>query len=188
MIITIHQPNFIPWYPFFQKMKQADIFVVLTHCQFEKNGFQNRFNIDGVWRTMSVYKGLRAINEKIYINPWKDWNKIKMSLPDYSSQLELFDDCISDSLVETNIAIIRKIADILKIDTEIVVDHDTDSSGTQRLIDLCNYYSANKYIAGTSGKKYLDETLFIEEDVGLTYQSETDMIKKNILEVLKTKC
>lgn len=186
MIITIHQPNFMPWYPFFQKMKQADIFVVLTHCQFEKNGFQNRFNIDNAWKTMSVYKGLRAINEKKYVNAAHDWNKIKMSLPDYSSQLELFDDCISDSLVETNLAIIRKIADALNINTEIVIDYDTGSSGTQRLVDLCEHYSANGYIAGTSGRKYLEESLFIEGDIELTYQCEADMIKKSILEVLKT--
>lgn len=185
MIVTIHQPNFMPWYPFFQKMKQADIFVVLTHCQFEKNGFQNRFNIDGTWKTMSVYKGLRAIREKRYVNARRDWDKIKMSLPDYSSQLELFDDCVSDSLVETNTAIIRKVAHHLGIDTEIVIDYETNTSGTQRLVDLCEYYCADKYIAGTSGKKYLDEALFIEQDIELTYQCETDMIKKSILEVLK---
>ena len=45
MTITIHQPNFMPWYPFFEKIQQADIFVLLGHCQFEKNGFQNRFSI-----------------------------------------------------------------------------------------------------------------------------------------------
>ena len=185
MIITIHQPNFMPWYPFFQKMKQADVFIILTHCQFEKNGFQNRFNIDGTWKTMSVYKGLRSINEKKYVNPLHDWTKIKKSMPYYSPQLEIFDDCISEHLVDTNIAIIRKIANILNIDTEIVVDHNTNSSGTQRLVDLCNHYSAREYIAGTSGKKYLDERLFVESDIKLTYQSEAGMIKKSILEVLK---
>ena len=25
MLVTIHQPNFMPWYPFFQKMEEADI-------------------------------------------------------------------------------------------------------------------------------------------------------------------
>jgi len=28
MIVTIHQPNFVPWYPFFQKIEQVDVFVV----------------------------------------------------------------------------------------------------------------------------------------------------------------
>ena len=39
MKIAIHQPNFFPWYPFFEKIKNCDIFIILTHCQFEKNGF-----------------------------------------------------------------------------------------------------------------------------------------------------
>ena len=39
--------------------------------------------------------------------------------------------------------------------------------------------------SSTSGKKYLDERLFVESDIKLTYQSEAGMIKKSILEVLK---
>ena len=58
MKIAIHQPNFMPWYPFFQKVESADIFVILSNCQFEKNNFQNRFNIDDRWYTMSTNKGL----------------------------------------------------------------------------------------------------------------------------------
>ena len=61
MIVTIHQPNFIPWYPFFQKMEQSDIFIMLGHCQFEKNGFQNRFQINNAWNTLSVKKGKENI-------------------------------------------------------------------------------------------------------------------------------
>ena len=69
MIVTIHQPNFIPWYPFFQKMEQADLFILLGHCQFEKNGFQNRFQLENTWNTLSVKKGKEPIVEKEYINP-----------------------------------------------------------------------------------------------------------------------
>ena len=77
MIVTIHQPNFMPWYPFFQKMKKADVFVILTQCQFEKNGFQNRFNHQGQWKTLSINKGLQPIVEKKYVNSARDWAKIK---------------------------------------------------------------------------------------------------------------
>ena len=58
MIVAIHQPNFMPWYPFFQKIAAADTFVVLTHCQFEKNNYQNRFNQRERWHTLSVNKAL----------------------------------------------------------------------------------------------------------------------------------
>ena len=80
MIVTIHQPNFVPWYPFFQKMEQADLFILLGHCQFEKNGFQNRFQLENTWNTFSVKKGKEPIIEKQYINPEHDWMKIKKRL------------------------------------------------------------------------------------------------------------
>jgi hypothetical protein len=94
MIVTIHQPNFMPWYPFFQKIQQADIFVLLGNCQFEKNGFQNRFNLDGRWNTMSVRKGIDNINKKQYIDPLKDWERIKNSLPKYKHILSEMDSLI----------------------------------------------------------------------------------------------
>ena len=40
MRVAIHQPNFFPWYPYFEKILRADIFVILQNCQFEKNNFQ----------------------------------------------------------------------------------------------------------------------------------------------------
>ena len=80
MVISIHQPNFMPWYPFFQKIQKCDKFVILTHCQFEKNGYQNRFNFNDDWYTMSVKKGLEPIKDKIYLNPKNDWDRIKNRL------------------------------------------------------------------------------------------------------------
>ena len=91
MKIAIHQPNFLPWYPFFQKIESVDRFVILVHCQFEKNNFQNRFNLNEKWHTMSVKKGLELINKKLYISPEKDWNKIKINLSEYDDVLSNFD-------------------------------------------------------------------------------------------------
>ena len=28
MRVSIHQPNFVPWYPFFQKIKEVDKFII----------------------------------------------------------------------------------------------------------------------------------------------------------------
>ena len=66
MRISIHQPNFVPWYPFFQKIKEVDVFVILKECQFEKNGYQNRFNFNNKWYTMSVKKGLELMRDKFF--------------------------------------------------------------------------------------------------------------------------
>ena len=42
MIVGIHQPQYIPWIPYFSKIVQSDIFVLLDDVQFQKNGLQNR--------------------------------------------------------------------------------------------------------------------------------------------------
>lgn len=183
--VAIHQPNFMPWYPFFQKMAHADVFVIMSHCQYEKNGYQNRFNMDNKWKTMSVYRGLDPINKKQYVNPQSDWQKIKTSMPEYSKQLREFDNCIQQSLIKTNEAIIRKIANLLNIKTEIVIDSPSELKSTERLVEICVKNGATEYLAGISGKKYLHTELFVREGIRLSYQSESDMIKKDILGILK---
>ena len=181
MIISIHQPNFIPWYPFFQKIEESDIFVLMGHCQFEKNNFQNRFNMNGKWYTMSVNKGLEPIADKIYMSPEKDWNNIKTNLKQYSDVLNQLDECIGENLFETNVNIIRKLCSILNIKTEIVLDYPIELSKTERLVDICKHYGATKYLSGPSGKKYLDLPVF-PDNIEVLYQGE--QTKKPILEIL----
>ena len=176
MIVTIHQPNFIPWYPFFQKIQQADIFVLLGHCQFEKNGFQNRFNMDGKWNTMSVKKGLEFINTKQYIDAKKDWERIKNSITKYRHILSEMDDLISDNLYQTNSSIIRYLVKKLDIDTIIVEDYETDLTSTSRLVDICKRNGATTYLAGQGGKDYLNEELFNIENIQVVYQENMNRI------------
>ena len=184
-IISIHQPNFMPWYPFFDKIQRADIFVILTHVQFEKNGYQNRFKMDDRWYTLSVYKGLDPINTKKYVNPERDWNKIKINLPQYEHILSKFDDCICDSMANTNIDIIRRIADMLGITTKIVIDFSTDKTATDRLVEICKEYRADTYIAGASGTEYMDVEKFEKEHIKIIYQDLKATIQKPILKILQ---
>ena len=182
MIISIHQPNFVPWYPFFQKIEQCDRFIILTHCQFEKNGYQNRFNFNNNWYTMSVKKGLEPINDKVYLNPKNDWDKIKNRLPEYKSILDEFDDCIYDVLEKTNILIINRLCEMLNINTEIVTDYPTELKSNDRLIDLCKKHGATQYLSGVGAKEYIDKDLFNRNGVQLKFQDSID--KKHVLEVL----
>ena len=42
MKVAIHQPEHFPYMGFFQKMKAADVFVILDDVQYTKGNFQNR--------------------------------------------------------------------------------------------------------------------------------------------------
>lgn len=183
MTVTIHQPNFVPWYPFFQKIEQADVYVVLGHCQYEKNGFQNRFQLDNNWNTLSVYKGLEPIRQKKYVNPKKDWETIKRNLPEYKDLLSEMEYCITDNLFDTNFSIIKHLIQKLDIKTRIEEDYETDLKSTDRLVDICKRFGATTYLAGQGGLDYLDDSLFKNENIEVIYQK--DLNKIHTLQYLK---
>ena len=184
MTLAIHQPNFMPWMPYFEKVRQADIFLVLNHCQFRKNNFQNRFNIGDKWYTLGVIKGNDPIIDKKYKNPKEDWETIKRKLPQYKSILDEFDDLISERLWETNNKIIKLIASKLNISTTIETDYPTNKKRSERLLDICKKFKATNYLSGPSGRNYLDFNIFKEENIKVTFPDDSKSIKKPILQCL----
>lgn len=48
MITSGHQPNYLPYLGFFDKMSQCDIFVIQDDVQYERHDFQNRNQIKTV--------------------------------------------------------------------------------------------------------------------------------------------
>lgn len=194
MTISIHQPNFFPYYPFFKKMEESDIFLIMFHCQYENRNYQNRFNIGENWYTMSVKKGIDKQNNsaptdsifsKKYINYKNDWDKIKNRLPQYKTILDEFDDTICESLSETNISIILKIKNMLGIKTPIVFDYPTELKSTERIIDFCLKYKITEYYSGVSGINYLDIESFNRNNINLSFQNKIEMVSIPILEKLK---
>jgi len=131
---------------------------------------------------MSVKKGLEPINDKVYLNPKNDWDKIKNRLPEYKSILDEFDDCIYDVLEKTNILIINRLCEMLNINTEIVIDYPTELKSNARLIDLCRHYGATQYISGQGATSYLDIKTFNDNNIEVKFQ--IDINKKHVLEIL----
>ena len=158
MKIAIHQPSFIPHFPFFDKMAQCDKFVILTECQFEKNNTLNRQMIFGKWWTKPVENGNIAIMDKRYT----------------SGQL----------LLDVNLAWIVAIAKLLEIDTKkIVFDIETDKTKTERIIEICKHYKGDEYLASAaSPDKYLD--IKILEDNGIKFVPMQERYKKHVFELI----
>ena len=68
MIVAIHQPQYLPWLGYFDKIDKADIFVLLDDVQYKKNEWQNRNKIltatGWQWLTVPVkYNFGQKINE-----------------------------------------------------------------------------------------------------------------------------
>ena len=48
MLVGIHQPHYLPWLRYFEKIARCDVFVVLDTVPFTKNGWQNRNKVKTV--------------------------------------------------------------------------------------------------------------------------------------------
>ena len=166
MILSVHQPNFFPWLPYFKKIQDSDVFVFLGNVQFARRQYQNRFFYSGKWHTMSVNSGSRSdiIIDKKYVNSEIDWLRIKSNLKSYD--LAEYDAAISTDMYKTNTSIIRRILSGLQINTPIyddVVAPGIDPN--ERIIRLCKIHGADEYLTGPSGKKYLDQNLFSKNSI-----------------------
>ncbi len=72
MIISVHQPQYLPWLGYFDKIKRADIFVLLDNVQFKKNEWQNRNRIKAAnglqWLTVPVMYKYPQLMIEVEIN------------------------------------------------------------------------------------------------------------------------
>jgi hypothetical protein len=152
------------------KMKKADLFVFLGHCQYEARGYQNRFEMGARWYTMSVKSGRMPIIKQKYVDHNSSWNKIKHNAIKYSGiDLNKFNQHISDSLYNTNVRIILHLKGLLDINTQIGFDYPTTLTGTDRLVDICKHFGATKYLSGPSGANYLETEKFYAEGIRVDF-------------------
>ena len=82
-LVAIHQPNFLPWLGYFDKIARADVFVMLDSVQFAKTGgtWSNRVQMlvggQATWLTMPIvrsYHGVRTYRQ-MEIDEEQSWRK-----------------------------------------------------------------------------------------------------------------
>lgn len=189
MIVTIHQPEHMPWAGFFYKMMHADKFVILDSVQYRKNYFQNRnrilYNGKPNWITVTVpvkgHMDSTICNMKVGENDWKTGylNKIKEAYrhhPHFDTHYRNIEEIINspyEYLEEYNMALIVYFKEFLGIECELVYSKDLNVHGDKSdlILDICECLGADTYIAGSSGPDYLDTESFMEQDTMLLYNA-----------------
>ena len=193
-ICAIHQPNFFPWLGYFDKIRRSHKFVVLDNVQYPKTGsgtWSNRVAVvdnDGKrsWITAPIVRkhGVWNINETEFQNsPWR--KKILHNLQTNYARARYFSELKeaifelvehpSNDLVEYNFNAISVICTLLNIDIsdKIVFAStlNTDSSSTQRLIDITKQIGGSAYLAGGGASGYQEDQLFGDQGIELIYQN-----------------
>jgi|15BtaG_2_1085339.scaffolds.fasta_scaffold01703_2 hypothetical protein len=168
MKVAIHQPEHFPYMGFFQKMSEADLFVILDSVKFRKNYFQNRNKFlnnsgDDEWFTVPVEKSASSkLIKDVAVVESANWRrkintKIRQNLKvDVSSIYE------PGSLSEINMRSIRWCMAKLNISVPLILSSNLQVSGqkSELLASIMKELGGNHYISGPSGKDYLDMSYF----------------------------
>ncbi len=189
MIVSIHQPNYVPWIGFFEKIYLSDIFIYFDNIQMPKNkSFVSRnkiyFNKKSVWLTVPINKkGVQNINEvKIIDNFWKKkhlntiyhaYNK-KNYFNESFNQIKnvLLKDEIY--LANLNIEIIKEILKLLNIHNVKIIkasELPLKKQGAESIFEILNLLNAKVYLSGSGSgsSKYINQEVLKKFNIKLRY-------------------
>ncbi len=188
--VAILQSNYIPWKGYFDLIKLVDEFVIYDDVQYTKNDWRNRNKIKtpkGLkWLTIPAETSGRLTNARlvretrIVDKNWnkKHWNTIRFNYSKakyFSEYRNFFEDlylnCGYEYLTEINHSFLIAINSILSIKTNITRSEEYDLSGGQtgRLVNICKSLGATEYITGPAAGKYINEELFGQENIKLSW-------------------
>jgi hypothetical protein len=187
--LAVLQPSFLPWLGFFDQMARSDIFVFYDDVQFDKHGWRNRNRIktaNGVtWLTVPVrHSGLhgQAIRD-VRVDNSKRWaGKLVKTIQQayahaphcdpYSGQLAEVLAASWESLLDLDCSVIHLMARWLDLGTVVAKASGLGIQGTRsgRLIEICKYFGAERYLSGNAAKAYLDTRLFDEAGIEVVWQ------------------
>jgi WbqC-like protein family len=203
MIVTIHQPEHLPWLGFCNKADQADVLVLLDIVQYRTNYFQNRNRILGSggipqWLTVPVLtKGHTNLTIKdMRINNtinWREkcWKSIFFSyskhpyFAEYGSFFEQLYRKEWEYLSQLNESIILNLFSMLGVQTRIVRASNLGIQGRSSFLlrDICLRMGTTAYLAGQSAKEYLDEKIFTEVGIQVLHHTfnHPEYLQRNTL-------
>ncbi len=190
MIVSSHQPNYLPWQGFFYKMMSSDIFVIMDSCQFPRGrSFVNRNRIktppsNFLWLTIPVLskgRGLQIIKE-VEIDNAVNWSRKHLEsffhfykrAPYFKDYIGFFREIYSrrwSRLVELNKTIIRFFVELLEIGTEIYLlsELGIDRKATNLLLNIAKATEADIYLSASAGMKYIDEHILRDHGIDIKY-------------------
>ena len=194
MIVAVHQPHFLPWLGYLDRMARADLFIVLDHVQFERRNYQNRtlMLLEGRARWLTVPVVQRSQKERIVDkqidnredssarhwghNHFRTLRYAYRRAPYfnlYAARLREIFDAQWESLVELDQALLEYLREVLDIRTPMVRSSSLGVEGcrSELILNLCRSVGADTYLCGMGGcRSYLDRGAFARAGIKMVWQ------------------
>lgn len=189
MILTAHQPCYIPWLGLFHKIALADAFVSFNRVQYQPKDWNNRNRVKTdrgpLWLTVPVRR--KGYLERLYSDieidnqiPWarKHWKTIRLQYakaPHFARYADFFEDCYGHewtTLVELNEYMLKWLLGELGIRVPVHSAADLELEGAKGdlVLDMCVKMKARIYVFGAQGRDYADTGAFRAAGVEPVFQ------------------
>lgn len=190
MRVSIHQPAYLPWMGYFDKIARSDVFVFLDTVQFEKNSFCNRNRINSSngpqWLTVPV-RGKGHMSGSLFdlaIATEQPWTRKHIAslqnnyrkAPSFDRFMPLIErDLISspETLSDLTFQQLHTMLEVFGLKTKIVRSSalDLTEKKSELVLEICRKLGATSYLSGAHGRDYLDQESFLQSNIDLYFQS-----------------
>lgn len=189
MILTAHQPSYLPWLGLLHKCELADQFCVLDEVQFSKGDFVNRNRIKTsngpIWLTVPVERqshiGRSIGSVQIIQDGWQKKHALSVKYayskaPFFKEYFDQIEDLILRTdlltIADLDMAWLRFALKNLNISVELINQSDREFVGDKSslLLDMSIKTGATGFLFGSQGKAYADVQLFEQNSVKPYFQ------------------
>lgn len=184
-----HQPEYLPWIGFFNKICMGDRYMIVDNVQYRKKYFQNRNRIrtQNGWNWVQVpvlTKGKfdQPICEVRVDNslPWrrKNWRSIEYAYgksPYFSKYADSFKEIYErewEFLSDLNENLVRLLFRHLEIGIPVCKASELKVEGvkTELILNMCRAVGAVTYVSGKFGRDYLDLEMLRKAGIAVEFQ------------------
>jgi hypothetical protein len=188
-LVAVHQPAYLPWLGYLDKMAKADVFVVMDDLPFDPNDFQhrNRLKLDdgAAWLGVPIARdgdATRICDMTIdngtdwQLQTWRALETHYQHAPHFHTYADELFDVYSRPwhlLVDLDLHMLDLARRWLGIRVPILRASTFELAGTmtERLIQLCHALDARAYLSGTGHSlKYLDAERMGRAGLGVIWQ------------------
>ncbi len=196
MRVAIHQPAYLPWLGYIEKIKNCDVFVFLDSVQYSKNSFDNRNKIplDGQDRWLTIPISTAGKSGQIYTKTqpanykWIELHKglihrayknapyFPVYWPLIQEMYAELESCVPHgglSLADTCYSMLPFFMSTFKVIKSTTLRSSQlhlEKTKSELVLEICQLTGANEYYSGVFGHDYLDEEAFKKAGIKIIYQ------------------
>lgn len=190
-LVVIHQPDFMPYLGFFQRLIQADVYIVMDNVQYVR-GSRTQTSRDKIktangekWINVGIQKPIYKCRiDEVMLSKEKLWRERSQNLikenyrkADYFNEVypyieELYAlEC--DRMIDFNMASIHMLIKLFGID-DIEIKYASELSvagkSNELIINLVKAVGCHRYLSGVGAKNYYIPELYEEAGIEVEWQ------------------